>query len=103
MRIEVCEVLLGLLWVVVLCGWVAEGWLQGRATYFDAPDYWKAEFPPGKFGDLFGNTCGYRNRRNEVPLSNEDFPFPFDGVGAITDVMPGHVGGCTVLGGGCLL
>lgn len=82
----------------MLCAWlgavrgVADGWTLGRATYFDAPDYWKNEFPPGKFGDLFGNTCGYRNRREGIPLSNEDFTLPFEAVGAITDVMPGHVG-----------
>lgn len=67
-------------------------WKQGRATYFDAPDYWKAEFEVGQFGDLHGNSCGYVDRRDGVEPSNEHLPFPIDGVAAITDVMEHYTG-----------
>lgn len=67
-------------------------WHPGRATYFDAPQYWKDSFQPGKFGDLYGNSCQYLDRRQGVTPSNADFPLPMDGVGAITDVMPYHTG-----------
>lgn len=72
----------------------AGDWIQGRATYFDAPPYWKESFPPGKFGDLWGGSCSYVNRRAGVQPTNADLPFPLDAVGAVTDVMRDYTGGC---------
>ncbi|GMH42136.1 hypothetical protein BSKO_10055 [Bryopsis sp. KO-2023] len=69
-----------------------DGWKTAGATYFDAPDYWKAAFQPGKFGDLYGNSCGYLDRTAGVEPSNAGFPLPFDGVGAVSDSMPEHTG-----------
>lgn len=67
-------------------------WHPGRATYFDAPQYWKDSFQPGKFGDLYGNSCQYVDRIQGVTPSNAEFPLPIDGVGAVTDVMPYNTG-----------
>lgn len=92
------------LWLVaVLClVWAAgceevvgEGgvpWKEGRATYFDAPDYWKAEFQVGQFGDLHGNSCGYVNRQHGVEPSIDHLPFPIDGVTAVSDSMEYYKG-----------
>lgn len=82
---------------LLLCGlvsvWAAKGvWHPARATYFDSPQYWKDSFEPGKFGDLYGNSCQYLNRKEGVKPSNDGFPLPFDGVGAVTDAMAAHVG-----------
>lgn len=67
-------------------------WLPARATYFDAPDYWKENFRPGVFGDLYGNSCQYQNRKEGVAQSNADFPLQFDAVGAVTNLMETHIG-----------
>ncbi|GMH42149.1 hypothetical protein BSKO_10068 [Bryopsis sp. KO-2023] len=70
-----------LLLVAASPAWAStDGWKTAGATYFDAPDYWKAAFQPGKFGDLYGNSCGYLDRTAGVEPSNAGFPLPFDGI-----------------------
>lgn len=86
--------------VIVFCltvgPWVLDAakgdWHPARATYFDAPEYWKENFKAGSFGDLYGNSCQYQNRKEGVVQSNADFPLPFDAVGAVTDLMDAHIG-----------
>ena len=72
-------------------------WLFGRATYFDAPEYWKRTFAPHVFGDLHGNGCGFVNKHEGVE-SNADFPFPLDAVAAAADfdsrLFEGACGSC---------
>lgn len=79
-------------------GHAARGdWHPGRATYFDAPQYWKDAFQPGKFGDLYGSACQYVDRREGVTPTNADVPLPLDGVGAVTSVMSYNTGECARL------
>lgn len=71
-------------------------WLQGRATYFDAPQEWKQKFSQQIFGDLYGNACGYVNKGAGYE-SNANFPFLAnrDQVAAVADFEPKlHDGAC---------
>lgn len=72
-------------------------WLLGRATYFDAPETWKQTFNPHKFGDLYGNGCGYIDKSPGIE-SNQNFPYAFDAVAAVADFDPrlyeGACGSC---------
>lgn len=68
-------------------------WKVARGSFFDAPQYWKEWYPPGQFGDLFINSCGYTDHEEGVRASNDMFSFPTDAVGSLADVLPDYVGG----------
>lgn len=83
--------LIALLLVEAACGVVGE-WRMGRSSFFDAPVDWKDWFPPGQFGNLYTNACGYKDKKEGVMASNDMFPFPTDAVGSIADFLPDHTG-----------
>jgi hypothetical protein len=75
-----------------------DGWYQGRATFFGAPDAFTRAFDnrgDGSFGDFMFGSCGYFNKpRAKQHLTYDDVPFPHDGVAALADVNPDFPGSC---------
>lgn len=79
--------------LLLLLGQPAAGqqWIQGRATYYGAPQSFAAVFDPvrgqGSFGVLEYGSCGFTN-------SDGTLPFPRDTVAAAADANPDYPGTC---------
>ena len=50
----------------VVVSQTSDGWIRGRATFFDASDDFRSSFEKirgeGSFGDLHYGSCGYFNK-----------------------------------------
>ncbi|KAL6764674.1 hypothetical protein V8C86DRAFT_2468022 [Haematococcus lacustris] len=86
--------------VWVVCGLSAcvaqdPGWLEGRATYFGAPEAVSRAYDPargeGSFGILAYGSCGYTN----IGSSGGTLPYPRDAVAASADANSDYPGSCS--------
>lgn len=71
-------------------GYNTGDWIIGQATFLDGTTEWKELTAPyrrggvASWGVLYGNSCGFVDRRKGVQQTDADLPFPIDQAGAIS-------------------
>jgi len=74
------------------------GWREGRATFYDAPQYFQEAFAsrgPGAFGDINYGDCQYYSRNlGEQTVTYDNQAFPKDMIAALGSADPDYPGSC---------
>lgn len=77
-----------------------DGWVQGRATFFGAPQYFSDAYAvrgEGSFGDLLYGSCGYYEQQGNIPVRPTDVPYNEDAVAAVGVLNADFPGGCALV------